>query len=122
MENNYKLTAQDIAAISTLWLALLNLGYYIQNLDLTDPSFIEQSGPHTIYHFSVLVSPDQDFPQEEFANLFNAYTSISPVFKPACFNFEEHNFSANFCFNNIEGRGNNVPRGAFKVIFISIYM
>ena len=70
------LTAEDLSVIAMLWLTLSNLGYVIQDLDLSEPGYIKRVGPHTVYTFSICLRDDEVFPETEFCRLLDQYSAI----------------------------------------------
>ena len=83
------LTSTDLAVIAMVWLTLSDLGYMVADRDLTEPGFIERTGPHIIYTFSVLMRDDDVFQREEFCRRLDAYSAISAV-KPHCYSIEDY--------------------------------
>ena len=73
---------EDQVAILIFWLALMNLGFEIQDQDLSEPGYMRYDGAHTIYTFAVLLCDDEDFPVEQFRDMLTQYAAISPEIKP----------------------------------------
>ena len=81
---------EDQVAILIFWLALMNLGFEIQDQDLSEPGYMRYDGAHTIYTFSVLLCDDEDFPVEQFRDMLAQYAAISPEIKPQFWGIEEY--------------------------------
>ena len=81
---------EDQVAILIFWLALMNLGFEIQDQDLSEPGYMRYDGAHTIYTFAVLLCDDEDFPVEQFRDMLTQYAAISPEIKPQFWGIEEY--------------------------------
>ena len=81
---------EDQVAILIFWLALMNLGFEIQDQDLSEPGYLRYDGEHTLYTFSVLLRDDEDFPVEQFRDILAQYAAISPQIKPQFWGIEEY--------------------------------
>ena len=81
---------EDQVAILIFWLALMNLGFEIQDQDLSEPGYIRSAGEHTIYTFAVLLCDDEDFPVEQFRDMLAQYAAISPEIKPQFWGIEDY--------------------------------
>lgn len=114
------LSTEEITVIAMTWLALSNLGFRIQDLDLSEPGYIKHYGPHTVYTFSVRLRDDEVFPEDDFCNLMNHYSQISNSVKPHCYGIEEYPAQA-FHFNPEDGTGKSTPLTNFHDVYVSVY-
>lgn len=83
------LTDEDLCVISILWLVLISLNFRIEDPDLSEPGYIQRSGSHNIYTFSVFLENEDDFPEQEFRAILKTYRKITPV-KPHFYNIEKY--------------------------------
>lgn len=119
------MSRDDLAVIAMLWLALCNLGYDIQDLDLNEPSYIKRDGPHTIYSFSILIRDDENFKKEEFCRLLSAYSEHSRI-KVNLYSLEEYPGHATcVCYDDemdaIAANALKIMRN-FTTIYVRVYV
>lgn len=114
-----KLTSEDLSVIAVFWLVLSNLGFIVQDLDLSQPGYIQHQGPHTIYTFMVLLRDDMEFPESEFCRLLDEYCKISPV-KPHCYSVEQ--YPAHQCLYMNAAGTKTVPLKNFSSVYVSVFI
>lgn len=114
------LTAEDLSVIAMMWLTLSNLGYVVEDLDLSEPGYIQRTGPHIIYSFSIRLQDDEIFPDKEFCRLLDEYSAISKV-KPHCYSIEYYPVQDSFCFETSTGTAKSVPKNNHTV-YISLFL
>ena len=114
------LSTEDITVIAMTWLAISNLGFRVQDLDLSEPGYIQRCGPHTIYSFAIRLRDDEAFPKDDFCRLMNHYSEISNPVKPHCYGIEEFP-SQVFRFDPADGTGKSTPLENYHDVYVSVF-
>ena len=117
MEN---LSTEDITVVAMIWLALSNLGFQVQDLDLSEPGYIQHHGPHTVYSFAIRVRDDEVFPEDDFCRLMNRYSEISNSVKPHCYGIEEFPTQV-LRFDPEDGTARCTPLTNFHDVYVSVF-
>lgn len=115
------LSSVDLSVIAMVWLALSNLGFVVTDLDLTEPGFKQQHGPHIVYTFSILLRDETEFPENAFSDLLDQYSRISPV-KPHCYSIQHYPASQCFYMDASETKRKTGILKNYSRIYVSVFL